>query len=123
MRYTDVPPVRDRVCKLQSQTVTAALAETGSPAAAPPKSPAEPQHARPPRYRWLRRVAVIAAVFFASVLAVRLWWGREAARRLATEVSASHARGEPIQPADFAPEEVPTRRTPSRRTSVRRGRW
>lgn len=89
--------------------MTTALAEPDPTlvAAAAPEPPPEPQHPHPARYRRLKRIVVIAAVFLAGMLTVRLWWGREAARRLAAEVQAIRARGEPILPDDFAPDEVP----------------
>ena len=55
----------------------------------------------PPRYWWLKRgsLAVIAAVM--ALLAVRLAWGHSARGRLAAEVAAARACGEPVTVDDF----------------------
>ena len=64
--------------------------------------------ALPPRYRWLKRLAVGLGVFFALVIVLRIWWGHEAHRRLQAEIQRIQAAGEPIFPADFNPtEEIP----------------
>jgi hypothetical protein len=87
--------------------VTTDVTEPPALLAATPEPPPEPQHPHPPRYRRLKRYASLTALFLAAILVLRLWWGREAARRLAAEVEAIHARGEPVLRQDFEPEEVP----------------
>src|SRR3982751_5530810 len=89
---------RSRPYGVQWRRVTADLAESLTPPTNAPEPPPEPQHPHPPRYRRLKRYAVVTLLFFAAVLAARLWWGHESARRLATEVDAIRARGGPAPP-------------------------
>ena len=60
------------------------------------------------RRRALRRgIASVLAVFLA-LIALRVWWGYEAHRRLQAEIDRIHAAGEPILVEDFYPiEDVP----------------
>ncbi|MBI4718350.1 MAG: hypothetical protein HY763_11130 [Planctomycetes bacterium] len=60
----------------------------------------------PPRYWWLKRIALATALLFAGLVALRLWWGWEANRRLAAEIARIRAAGEPILPEDFYPPAV-----------------
>jgi len=55
----------------------------------------------PPRYWWLLRLSVAFGLLFAFALLLRLWWGREADRRMAAYVAAARARGEPVLIEDF----------------------
>ncbi len=62
----------------------------------------------PPRYWWLKRICLATGIFFILLLALRLWWGYEAHRRLQAEIDRIIAAGEPIYPEDFDPkEEIP----------------
>ncbi len=57
--------------------------------------------AHPPRFWWLKRLAAVGILLFASLLALRLWWGRIAQNRFDAEIAAAHSRGEPITFEDF----------------------
>ena len=59
----------------------------------------------PPRYWWLKRIALAAGFLFVALFALRLWWGWEANRRLQAEIDKIIAKGEPIYPEDFDPKE------------------
>ncbi len=59
----------------------------------------------PPRYWWLKRILLASAVFVVLLVALRLWWGWEADRRLQAEIDRIIAAGEPIYPEDFDPKE------------------
>jgi hypothetical protein len=61
----------------------------------------------PPRYRWLKRSLAIFAVAVALLIGVQLWWQHIADHRLAAEIAAIHARGEPILPEDFKSVDIP----------------
>jgi hypothetical protein len=66
--------------------------------------PPEPTVPCPPRFWWLKRIAVAVTIALLGLIALRLWWGHAAAVRVRALVDAAHARGAPILPADFAPE-------------------
>ncbi len=55
----------------------------------------------PPRYRWARRLGLLLAVAVAALVGVRMWWGREATRRVEARLAAYAAAGEPIDADDF----------------------
>lgn len=59
----------------------------------------------PPRYWWLKRIALAAGLLLVALFALRLWWGWEANRRLHAEIDKIIAAGEPIYPEDFDPKE------------------
>jgi len=61
----------------------------------------------PPRYWWLKRIAVAFGVLIAALLGLRVWWGAVASRRLNDEIARIEAAGEPIWPEDFDSEPVP----------------
>lgn len=62
----------------------------------------------PPRYWWLKRIGVGVGLLLIALVALRLWWGWEANRRLQAEIDRIIAAGEPIYPEDFDPkEEIP----------------
>lgn len=63
--------------------------------------------ALPPRYWWLRRIAVGVMVLIVALVGLRWWWGVVAERRLQAEIDHSRAAGEPIFPEDFNPTPVP----------------
>ncbi len=59
----------------------------------------------PPRYWWLKRIGLGVGVLLIALVALRLWWGWEANRRLQAEIDRIIAAGEPIYPEDFDPKE------------------
>jgi hypothetical protein len=61
----------------------------------------------PPRYRWLKRSLLIFLTVVVLLIGVHLWWNWMADRRLAAQIAAIHARGEPILPEDFHLVDVP----------------
>ncbi|HEY7088549.1 MAG TPA: hypothetical protein VH518_10700 [Tepidisphaeraceae bacterium] len=62
----------------------------------------EPTYPNPPRYRWLKRIALAWFIALVSLAGLRIWWGRDAQRRLDTVIAQIHARGQRILPAEFA---------------------
>jgi hypothetical protein len=56
----------------------------------------------PPRFWWLKRLTAGGIALFFLMLALRLWWGDVAQRRLDAEISAAQSRGEPALIVDFA---------------------
>src|SRR5437867_10724916 len=67
----------------------------------------DPALAYPPRYWWLKRIALLSALILVALAGLRWWWGIKSAKLLAAEIAAFHARGEPILPEDFAAPEIP----------------
>ena len=63
----------------------------------------------PPRYWWLKRVAVGVLVLVAMLAGVRWRWGFVAERRLQQKIEEYRAAGEPILPADYAVAPIPDR--------------
>jgi hypothetical protein len=61
----------------------------------------------PPRYWWLKRIGAGAGVLVLALVAVRLWWGHVAERRLRAKIAEYHAAGLPILCEDFGRESVP----------------
>jgi hypothetical protein len=61
----------------------------------------EPTIPWPPRYRWVKRWAVVGAVAAAAVVGTRLWWGHVAQQRVNGYVAELRGKGEPILPEDF----------------------
>jgi hypothetical protein len=61
----------------------------------------------PPRYWWLKRIALAAALFVLALVGVRLWWGYIAETRLQAKIGAYHAAGEPILLEDLATQPIP----------------
>lgn len=55
-----------------------------------------PTVAHPPRYRWLRRITLIAVVVLLGVLGLRMWTGWRSQQRLDAAVAAIRGRGEPM---------------------------
>jgi len=55
----------------------------------------------PPRFWWLKRLAVAGVAYVLLLVGVRLWWGYEADRRLQAEVDAIRSRGEPLFFQDY----------------------
>src|SRR3990172_6612547 len=69
----------------------------------------------PPRYWWLKRIALTVGILLVAVIALRLWWGWEADRRLQAEIDKIIAAGDPIDPEDFDPkEEIPNEQNAAR---------
>ncbi|MHC4695684.1 MAG: hypothetical protein ACYTFA_02955 [Planctomycetota bacterium] len=61
----------------------------------------------PVRFWWLKRILIVSGIAFAGLVALRVWWGWEAHRRLQAEIDMYIAAGEPIYPEDFDQEPVP----------------
>ncbi|GMU84304.1 MAG: hypothetical protein AMXMBFR47_41740 [Planctomycetota bacterium] len=57
---------------------------------------------RPPRYRWLIRVAAAYLLFFAALVGVWFWWDANARAKLDAKIAALKAAGEPTRIEDFA---------------------
>jgi hypothetical protein len=55
----------------------------------------------------MKRLTALGVVMAALLVGLRLWWGREAQRRVDAYVEAARARGEPMLAEDFAPPQVP----------------
>src|SRR5438477_11740475 len=66
-----------------------------------PPDIAEPQYPFPPRFRWLKRIAVLSIVLIVAFIALLRWWRFEADRRMAAEVAQLRARGERALIEDF----------------------
>ena len=101
------PGRHSRPYGIQWLPVTTGVAEPPAPLPEVARAPAGAAAPSPAAYRRLKRYAGLTGRFLAAILVLRLWWGHEAARRLAAEVEAIHARGEPVLRQDFEPEEVP----------------
>jgi len=69
-----------------------------------PEIPAEPQQPIPPRYRWLRRLALASVVFVVYLALMRVVWGWEADRRFKNERARWRAAGEPVHLSDLQAE-------------------
>src|SRR5687767_12106365 len=67
----------------------------------------EPEVPVPVRYWWLKRIFVAMVVVAIGLAGVRVWWGREADRRLQGVLDDIAARGEPVRAADLDPTGVP----------------
>ena len=63
----------------------------------------EAQAPSPPRFRWLKRILVMAVVLIVGLIAAQRWWAYTAERRYQALVDSTRGRGEPILPADFLP--------------------
>lgn len=56
----------------------------------------------PPRFRSLKRWSVIGALTVLMLIGLRIWWGREAHRRMDALINEAHAQGRKILVSDFA---------------------
>ncbi len=63
----------------------------------------------PPRFRWLKRIAIGIAALLLLLAAFRAWWGWHAERVWQAEVARLRTAGEPLEPADFAEPDIPDR--------------
>lgn len=61
----------------------------------------------PPRFRWLKRIVVVAIALMAGLLGLRLWWGHVAGGRLQAELDRYRAAGEPVYLEDFQVPPIP----------------
>ncbi len=61
----------------------------------------------PPRYWWLKRILLAIGVLILALVALRLWWGHEAERRLQAKIDEYHAAGQPVTIEDFQFPPVP----------------
>ena len=60
----------------------------------------------PPRFWWLKRITCAGIAYMIFLLAVRLWWGWEAQRRLDAAIEERRAAGQPVLLEDFMREPV-----------------
>jgi hypothetical protein len=67
----------------------------------------EVDYAHPPRFRWLKRLAIAYLLLAMTIVGVRLWWGAVAQRRLDEGVAAIRATGEPAIAEDLNREKLP----------------
>src|SRR5665213_901679 len=79
--------------ELQMMLETSTVKNAPTPAASPRPDP--------PRYWWLRRLAVVGVLIVVGLAGLRGWWGREAQRRIDAIIAQAQRRGEPILPGDF----------------------
>lgn len=56
----------------------------------------------PKRFYWLKRFAIAGLVLLVLLIGLRLAWGQRVQSRLDQAIADIHAKGEPIQMADFA---------------------
>ena len=55
----------------------------------------------PPRFWWLKRLALGGVCLLLAVVGLRLWWGYEADRRLQRQIDQYRSAGELVTAADF----------------------
>lgn len=61
----------------------------------------------PPRFWWLKRFSLAAAVFVIAMIGVRIWWGHYADRRLQATIARYRAAGQPVTLEDFQTAPIP----------------
>ncbi len=61
----------------------------------------------PPRFRWLKRSLLLSLILLLALGGLRVWWGREAQRRVNAFVAAVRGRGEPVLEEDFKLPPIP----------------
>ncbi|HEX8523108.1 MAG TPA: hypothetical protein VF669_12700 [Tepidisphaeraceae bacterium] len=61
----------------------------------------------PPRFHYLKRLALAGVLVFAGLVALHFWWSHLAQRRMDTYVNELHAKGRRILARDFISEPVP----------------
>ena len=69
-----------------------------------PDAAAEPI---PPRYWWLKRILIGAGALLVLLIAMRIYWGYEADRRIQAEIARYRAAGQPVFPEDFVLPPIP----------------
>jgi hypothetical protein len=67
----------------------------------------EVDYAYPPRFRWLKRLAIGYLLLAMTIAGVRVWWGAVAQRKLDEGVAAIRATGEPAIAEDLNQEQLP----------------
>lgn len=67
----------------------------------------EPTYPCPPRFWWLKRIALGWLIVIALLLIIRLIWGWEINRRMNNQLAEWRAQGQPTRPEDFAEPDVP----------------
>ena len=67
----------------------------------------EPTHPYPPRFWWLKRIALGWLAVIVLLLVIRLIWGWEINRRINNQRAAWRAQDQPTRPEDFAEPDVP----------------
>jgi hypothetical protein len=61
----------------------------------------------PPRFRWLKRIAILYVLLAVALAGVRVWWGRHAQKKLDDSVAAIRAAGEPALIEDLNGDPIP----------------
>jgi len=61
----------------------------------------------PPRFWWLKRLALAGGLLLLALVGVYAWWAHEARRRFDAKVAEIVATGEPLYAADFEVEPIP----------------
>ena len=72
-----------------------------------PAAETEPVDPSPPRFRWLKRLIIIFALFYAVIIALYIWWDRSATTRINTLVEFYRMQGNPMLPEDFDSPPIP----------------
>lgn len=73
----------------------------------PSPAPADVVRPVPPRFWWLKRIALALVAWIAVLTAARLVWGWEADRRMQAKIAEYRAAGEPILIEDFQRPPIP----------------
>lgn len=73
----------------------------------PSPAPADAVRPVPPRFGWLKRIALALAAWIGVLVAARLLWGWEADRRMRAKIAEYRAAGEPVLIEDFQRPPIP----------------
>ena len=88
-------------------TAVVTLAEPISPPEADAAGVREPPGPYPVRFWWLKRLTLLVVLATAGVVVLRMWWGREADRRLRRAVDPIVAQGWPVRAEQMNPAQLP----------------
>lgn len=61
----------------------------------------------PPRFWWLKRIALTGALYLLALVGTRIWWGWEAEQRFRAVIAERRAAGEPVVLEDFVRQPIP----------------
>jgi hypothetical protein len=67
----------------------------------------EPKFPFPASFWWFKRLTLAGLALLVCLAAVRVWWGREADRRLRLAIDELVARGSPARAIDLNPQQIP----------------